>query len=90
MSDEVHHLCIQIRAPRGTFPGEVAEGWYVVVDNAVVLTDADGKPVDSEKRYLNPGDDARAIACVMVRQRRRNTGTVTGFHDKLNYPKLRY
>jgi hypothetical protein len=67
----------------------VVEGWYCVVDNAVVLTDADGKPLGS-KRYLNPGGDARLIARRMVRERRRSSATVGGFHDKLLYQKLKF
>ena len=84
---EIHKVTVQVRAPRGNFPGEVAEGWCCIVDNAVVMTDADGKPVDSEKHYLNPSDDARLKACRMVRRRR--TGP-RGFNDKIQYPKLRY
>ena len=74
---------VQIKAPRGTFPGEVAEGYYCVVDNAVVLTDADGRPINSEKRHLGPGDDAR-FSCRLVRNRRRPS---SGFNRPLNYPK---
>jgi len=90
MLDEVKKVTIQVRAPRGRFPGEIAEGYHCVVDNSVVLTDADGKPIGDEKRHLNPGDDARLIACQMVRERRRSSSALHGFNDKLNYPKLRY
>ena len=68
---------------------EVVEGWYCVADGHVVLTDADGKALGT-KRHLNAGDDARLIACRMVRERRRNTPTVSGFSDRLLYQKLRY
>jgi len=53
-----------------------------VADNSVILTDSDGKPVGSEKRHLNPGDDARLIACRMVRERRRSS---TSGRQKLRY-----
>ena len=43
---DVHKVTVQVRAPKGTFPGEVAEGWYVVFENNVILTDADGKPIE--------------------------------------------
>ena len=59
---DVHKVTIQIRAPRGTFPGEVAEGYYCVVDGYVVLTDAAGKPINGEKHHLSPGQDARLLA----------------------------
>ena len=73
--NDVHKVTVQVRAPRGTFPGEVVEGWYCVVDNAVVLTDAEGRPIDSEKRHLSPGGDAKLIACSMLRARRRSRAT---------------
>jgi hypothetical protein len=34
--NDIHKVSVQIRAPRGSFPGEIAEGFYVVVDGAVV------------------------------------------------------
>jgi len=38
-----------------------------IVDNALVMTDADGKPVDREKHHLTSGQDARLLACRLVR-----------------------
>jgi hypothetical protein len=89
MSNEVHKVTLQVRAPRGTFPGEIAIGYYCVVDNAVVLTDQDGKPINSEKHRLAPGQDARGLACRLIRQR-RNSGSSRGFNDQIIYPKLVY
>ena len=86
---DVHKVTIQIRVPRGTFPGEVAEGYYCVVDGYVVLTDAAGKPINGEKHHLSPGQDARLLACRLIRQR-RNSGAPRGFNDRIIYPKLRY
>ena len=83
---EVRKVTIQIRGPRGQFPGEVAEGWYCVVDGYLVMTDQSGKPV-GEKHTLAPGQDARLLACRLVRGRR--TGP-RGFSDRLVYPPLRY
>ena len=85
--NDVHKVTIQVRAPKGNFPGEVAEGWYVIVDGCLVMTDQDGKPVDSEKHYLKAGEDARLKACRLVRQCPRGP---RGFRDKIIYPKLRY
>ena len=65
---DVHKVTVQVRAPKGTFPGEVAIGHYVVVDGALVMADADGKPVDSEKHTLTPGEDAKLKACRLVRR----------------------
>jgi hypothetical protein len=85
--NEVHKVTIQIRPPRGHFAGEVAEGWYCIVDGYLVMTDQEGKPVDSEKHTLTPGEDARLKACRLVRRRRPGP---RGFGDKLVYPKLKY
>ena len=84
---DVRKVTIQIKPPRGTFPGRVEIGYYCVADGHVVLTDENGKPTGEDKRYLNPGGDARLIACSMLRARRRNSAAVTGFNDKILYPK---
>ena len=90
MSDEVKKVTIQIKAPRGKFPGEIAEGWYVVFENNVILTEADGKPIAGvPKHHIEPDGDARLIACRMVRQRQRGS-RVAGFNRPLSYPKLVY
>jgi len=82
---EVHKVTIQVKAPRGTFPGEVAIGYYCVVDGYVVLTDESGKPV-GDKRSLDSGIDARSIACRMVRGH-RSSGTARGFNSPIRYPR---
>jgi hypothetical protein len=84
---EVHKITIQTRAPRGRDPGKVAEGWYVVTDGCVVLTDQDGKPTGDSKRYLDPGGDARLIACRLLRGR-QSSGSASGFNHKIAYPRL--
>jgi len=45
---------VQIRPPKGTFPGEIAEGFYCVVDNAGVMTNRDGKPLNGDKHIYRP------------------------------------
>jgi hypothetical protein len=87
--NDVHKITMQVWAPRGTFPGKVIEGWYCVVDNAVVFTDAEGKPIDSEKHHLAPGQDARWLACRLVRER-RSSAVPRGFSDRILYQKLKY
>jgi len=39
---------------------------------------------------LNPGGDAKLIACSMLRARRRSRATISGFGDRLLYQKLKY
>ena len=86
---DVRGVKIQVRAPKGMFPGEIVEGWYCVVDNAVVLTDAAGKPTNGEKHHLAPGQDAHLLACRLIRAR-RNSGAPRSFNDRIIYPKLVY
>jgi len=90
MSEPVHKVTIQTRAPRGTDPDRVAEGFYVIVDNAVVMTDQDGKPLDDSKYHLGPKDDPRLIACVLTRRRRQAAGSVNAFDGPIHDPKLKY
>jgi len=87
LTDEVKKLTIQVRAPRGSDPGEVAIGYYCVVDGYVVLTDADGKRLGSDKRYIGSGD-AHLIACRMVRNRKGRASA--SFNRPVSYPPLRY
>jgi hypothetical protein len=86
---DVHKVTLQIRPPRGSDPGRVEEAWYCVADGCVVLTDADGKPIGGEKCHLSPGDDARLIACRMLRAR-RHSSAVSGFNDRLAFPQLKF
>lgn len=90
MTDEVRKVTIQIKAPRGTYGGEVAIGHYCVVEGAVVLTGESGKPTGADRRSVLPGEDAHLIACRMVRSSRKVQASVAGFNRPLIYPKMRY
>ena len=85
---DIHKVTIQVRAPRGSDAGEVAIGYYCVVEGYVVLTDADGKPLGSDKHHIGSGD-AHMIACRMVRSRRKGRASVN-FNRPISYPPLRY
>jgi hypothetical protein len=87
MPNEVHRITIQLRAPRGKDPGKVAIGHYCIADSHVVLTDEAGKPTGS-KRHLDPGGDARLLACRMLRSQRSIGGG--DINRPLQYPKLRF
>jgi hypothetical protein len=88
---DVHKVTVQIRAPKGSFHGEVAEGWYVVFENNVILTDREGKPIAGvPKHYVGPDGDAKVIACMMVRNNRKGRASVSGFNRRIAYPKLHY
>jgi len=88
--NDVHKITIEVAKPRGSFAGRVEIGYYCVADGHVVLTDENGKPTGEDKRYLNPGGDAKLIACSMLRARRRSRTMISGFGDRLLYQKLKY
>jgi hypothetical protein len=91
MSDEVHKIIIQTRAPRGKDPGKIAEGWYCVnADNFVVLTDMEGRPVGDAKRHLGPGGDARLISSRLLRQHQNARSSSGTFAGPIRYPKIGY
>jgi hypothetical protein len=84
MSD-VHKVIIQTRAPRGKHPGTVIEGYYRVAEDHVVLCDELGKP-SGTRRQLDPGGDARLIACRMLRKRQGASGPAN-FNRPIQYPR---
>jgi hypothetical protein len=64
-------------------------GHYMVVEGAGVLTDAAGKPVGNEKHCLSPGEDARLVACRLLRKRQSaGTSSLSGFDRRIAYPRL--
>jgi hypothetical protein len=86
----VQTVTIQLQRPRGEFPGKIGTGNYIVEDGAVLLVDKNGAPIDRVRfgRKLDPGEDAKAVACVMTR--RRLSGKSTSFNRPLKYPPLKY
>jgi len=90
--DDIKKITLDLRRPgRGCPAGETVDGWYVVVENNVVLTDAKGQSI-GEKRHLSAGDDPRLVACAMLRQRSRanSGGRPSGFNREIRYPKSGY
>ena len=71
------YIYISMRRPRKDDPedaGAIEEGWYVVNDGAVQLTDRDGNKVRGEfvTRPIGPGETAREVAVRMLRARVRS------------------
>ena len=85
--NEVRKIRRTVRPPRGHFAGEIVEGWYCLVDGYLVMTDKDGKPIDGEKHFLNPGVDPHILAHRLLRERRRGPGPI-GWNDKIIYPRM--
>jgi hypothetical protein len=87
---EVTRIMIQLRPPRGSDAGKVAEGHYKVEGETVILTDKAGTPIDRYRltQKLTPGTDARGIASRLLRQ--RYSGTSDSFNRTLQYPPVRF
>ena len=90
MSRQVQTVTIQLQRPRGAFPGKIGTSDYIVEDDTVMLADKYGSPIDRVRygRKLKPGEDAKAVACVLTRQ--RLSGKSTSFNRPLQYPKTIY
>lgn len=89
MGEEIKRIMIQLAGPSLNYAGKVAEGYFKVVDDTVFLTDKYGNPVDRYRltQKLEPGGNARAVACNMLRSRYANS---TDFNRALQYPVLKY
>ena len=91
---KVESVVVQLKRPRGSFPGRTCEGCYVVEDGVVMLTDYEGKPAldDHGYRYskkLAEGDVAEVIAGRLTRELhlalRGKDAPVQGFDSKIEY-----
>ena len=80
-------VTITIDRPRGNFEGRVESSFYTVTDGTVILVEENGFPVDRYKlsRKLKPGEDVRAVACALTRQRYSKGGNGE-FNRKIIYP----
>jgi hypothetical protein len=91
LTGDVYKLTLQVRAPRGRDPGKVQIGYWCIADRCVVLCDENGRPIDGEKRPINPGGDPKLIAVAMMKARRRSSASGSGgFNRPLHYQKIRY
>jgi hypothetical protein len=96
---EVHEVIVTIKPVKGTYPGQVAYGWYTLQDGVVTLTDREGNPAGEETgrkftHKLAHGEDARTVACKLTKELRLalrdNSAPVAGFEGPIIYPKLKY
>jgi hypothetical protein len=88
MLDDVQNITIELQRPRGSFPGRVEIGHFVYVDQHVVLTDAEGKPIGGEgtKRYIGADEkQARIQAALMLRARARSGALSRSFSAPIQY-----
>src|SRR5262245_38864325 len=91
---EIYYITTEVRTPSGR-PGDygqIAEGYYVIEDGVLTMTDSAGRPVrrlngDPVKRTLQPGDDPKAIARNFTRDLRLHFhGDSADFNRRLIYP----
>jgi hypothetical protein len=82
----VQSVLIQVRAPSGNDPGELAEGHYVVQGDVVTLVDPAGKPIEGIEPQALDGEDPKWVARRLTRERWE--ATRGGFNRRLNYPPL--
>ena len=87
----IHKVTIQLHRPRGSYEGRVETGYYTVAEDTVTLVEPNGVPVDKHKlvRKLEPGGDAKNIACALLRQRYSGSGS-GNFNGRLSYPRLKF
>jgi hypothetical protein len=88
---------IQTSPPKGSFPGAVAQAFYTVENNKVILTDRDGNALrdpegrDYGKTLAETGHNAHETAAILLRRFRTQVrgNRVAGFDGPLNYPKIK-
>ena len=92
---EIHSINVHIAPRSSRIPeGQIAYGWYIVVDDVVTLTDPKGvAAVDADGRTYSEklnGEDPRIIASRLLKKLRLalKGDRPSGFgRSKLNYPK---
>jgi hypothetical protein len=88
------HCFIQLRGARGGDPGHVDQGWFIIKDGFVILTDEHDKPyLDATGRYemkLAEGENPKDIAAILFRQWRGENRSGDDFRRRLNYPPRGY
>jgi hypothetical protein len=91
---EVHFVSPEIRRPRGSDPGAVTVGAYVIEGDTVNLTDRNGRPVNDGNgkgysRKIANGDTPKQVAAITTKQMWRSVrgkDRVSGFAGPLKYP----
>lgn len=68
---EVKTIVVQMRRPSPGDEGQVTAGHYIVEGNTLIMTLADGTPVEGFRYELRAGDDAEKLAAQMTTKVRR-------------------
>jgi hypothetical protein len=91
---KVHPVIVEIKPPKGDFPGQIADGYFIFVDGVVTLTDIDGNPVQDQHgklytRTLAPGAkfaDAESAARFLFRDFRLSVLGKTPSSERFSRP----
>jgi hypothetical protein len=91
MSRDFQTIFVTVRPPRDGDCGVVEQGYFRTEDDSIVLVDARGVPRLNKKgkrlEYkLKPGQNARTIAALLVRDHLSNHRD--DFHRKIIYPNV--
>jgi hypothetical protein len=89
------YVFAEITRPSKDSPGAIVEGWYVVDDGKVVMTDRDGRPIVMGSAHvvqtLKPNDSPHLIAQRLVKQvRERIRKDDNPFRRPLKLPGCRW
>ena len=74
MSEQPEYITIQLRRPSDSYPdGVVEEGWFVVKDNVVFLSDRNGTRCrQGQQTSYRAGRTAREVAVRLLRWKARS------------------
>lgn len=96
MSDSVHRITVQLREPSGSDPGQVTEGFYILRDGLLIMTEANGDSIRRDgggevSRAIGNAtpDQVRGMASIMTREVRRMLLGMSETEERFRQP-LRY
>jgi hypothetical protein len=101
MTLEVKKVTVEIKKPRGTFPGQVAYGYYTYADGVLTMTDPKGIPAEDGmgRRYIARDvtpNCVTGVACHLTRKLRQElrggaySELKAGFDAPIDYGKTRW
>lgn len=93
MNKDFQTIWVQMRRPRDGDPGVSEPGYFRVEDDTIVLVDKNGVPRTNRKRKrlsykLKPGENARRIAALLVRDHLPNRREGADFNRTIIYPNV--
>jgi hypothetical protein len=94
LSTEIRAVYATLRAPSGSDPGQVSQGWYRIEGNFLQMLTSKGDPI-ADKRFrvrLQVGQDHQSIARELTREIRRealgSTAETEAFNRPMNFERI--